>query len=159
MFRKLAYNIIVYLIRGRIMWKKTYNKTFEGIKKETIWRIWTDINNWPKWHDDLDYCKMDGLFEVNNYFILKPKGMKPVKIRLTQIDECHKFTDCTDFFGAKMYDTHAIEETPQGLKLTNTLVVTGPLKWLWIKLVAQKVAATVPDETEALVKLARNAHD
>jgi hypothetical protein len=33
--------------------------------------------------------------------------------------------------------------------------VTGPLKWLWIKLVAQNVADTVPEEMENLVKLAR----
>jgi hypothetical protein len=55
-----------------------------------------------------------------------------------------------------MYDTHAMEETKDGLKITNTLVVTGPLKWLWIKLVAQNVADTIPEETEALITRARN---
>jgi hypothetical protein len=57
-----------------------------------------------------------------------------------------------------MYDTHAMEETEEGLKLTNMLVVTGPLKWLWIKLVAQNVADTVPEEMENLVKLARGSN-
>ena len=55
-----------------------------------------------------------------------------------------------------MYDTHALEDTPKGLKITNTLVVKGPLKWLWVKLVAQHVADSVLEETEALVKLAKN---
>ncbi len=90
--------------------------------------------------------------------MLKPKGVSAVKIVLTDIKEGYCFTDCTSFFGAKMYDTHAMEETPDGLKLTNTLVVTGLLKWLWIKLVAQNVADTVPAETEALVKLARETY-
>lgn len=54
-----------------------------------------------------------------------------------------------------MYDTHAMIDTPAGLKLTNKLIVTGPLKWLWIKLVAQNVADTVPEEMENLVKFAR----
>lgn len=137
------------------MWTKTYSKTFKDIKHEDIWRIWTDVNNWHSWHGDLDYCKLDGEFEVGNYFMLKPKGAKPVKIELIEINKGHSFTDCTSFFGAKMYDTHAMEQTSDGLKLTNTLVVTGPLKWLWIKLVAQNVADTVPDEVEKLVKLAR----
>lgn len=140
------------------MWTKTYSKTFQNLKRENVWRIWTDINNWPTWHGDLDYCKLEGNFAVGNYFMLKPKGVPAVKIMLTEINEGHYFTDCTSFFGAKMYDTHAMEETPEGLKLTNTLVVRGLLKWLWIKLVAQNVADTVPAETEALVKLARNAH-
>lgn len=141
------------------MWTRTYSKTFKGVKREDIWHIWTDINNWPTWHGDLEYCKLQGRFEVGNYFMLKPKGVKPVKILLTEINEGYSFTDCTTFLGAKMYDTHGMEETEEGLKLFNTLVVTGPLKWLWIKLVAQNVANTVPEETEALVKLARSIHD
>jgi len=136
------------------MWTRTYRKTFKNVEKEEIWRIWTDVNNWPKWHGDLDYCKMEDSFVVGKHFILKPKGVRPVKIIITEIDEGNKFTDCTSFFGAKMYDTHALEETPNGLQLTNILVVTGPLKWLWIKLVAQDVANTVPDEMEALIELA-----
>ena len=140
------------------MWTKTYSKTFQGLKREDIWRIWTDINNWPTWHGDLDYCKLEGDFKVGNHFFLKPKGVQPVKIVLTEINEGYSFTDCTSFFGAKMYDTHAMEETVDGLKLTNKLVVTGPLKWLWIKLVAQNVADTIAEETENLVKLARSLH-
>ena len=116
------------------------------------------MNQWPTWHGDLDDCKLNGPFEVGNYFMLKPKGVKAVKIVLTDIDEGKSFTDCTKFFGANMYDTHTMEETPEGVCLTNTLVVTGPLKWLWIKLVAQNVADSVPDKMEALVCLARGLH-
>ncbi len=141
------------------MWTKTYSKTYESIKPETIWKIWTDVNNWPKWHGDLDYCKLEGEFKVGNFFMLKPKGVSPVKILLTEIIEGHYFTDCTKFWGAKMYDTHSMEQTPEGLKLTNKMVVTGPLKWVWIKLVAQHVADSVPEETDALVNLARTLDD
>jgi len=139
------------------MWTRTYSKTFEGIKREDIWFVWTDVNNWAKWHGALDYCKMEGPFEVGNHFMLKPKGVRAVKIVLTDLVDGFSFTDCTSFLGAKMYDTHSLEETTEGLKLTNTLVVRGPLKYLWIKLVAQNVADTVPEEMEALVKLARNS--
>jgi hypothetical protein len=90
--------------------------------------------------------------------MLKPKGAPAVKIVLTAIEEGKSFTDCTNFWGAKMIDTHAMEETTEGLMLSNTLVVSGPLKWLWIKLVAQNVADTVPQEMEELVKLARSKH-
>lgn len=136
-------------------WTKSVSKVFSDIKKEDIWCLWADVNNWPRWQNDLDYCKMEGPFEVGNYFLLKPKGVKPVKIVFTEIETGKKFTDCTNFFGAKMYDTHTIEEIPEGIKLTSTLVVTGPLKWLWVKLVAQNVADSAPKEMEALVKFAQ----
>jgi hypothetical protein len=138
------------------MWKHSYSKTFQELKRETIWQLWTDVNNWPQWHGGLDYCKMDGPFEVGNYFMLKPKGVKAVKIELTEIKEGWKFTDCTKFFGAKMYDTHELEETKEGLRLISTLIVIGPLKFLWVKLVSQNVANSIPQEMEALVDLARS---
>lgn len=138
------------------MWTRTYSKTFKNVKKETVWQLWADVNNWPKWHRNLDYCQLEGAFTVGNHFILKPKGVKAVKIKLIEIEEGRKFTDCTTFFGAKMYDTHELEETKEGLRLTNTLKVTGPLGCLWIKLVAQNVADTVPQEMEVLVDLARS---
>lgn len=141
------------------MWSKSFSKVYSGVSSQTVWGLWTDINNWPRWHGDLDYCRLEGPFAVGNHFFLKPKGVRPVKIVLTEIEEGRKFTDRTIFPGAKMFVTHTLEETNQGLKLTNTLVVTGPLKWLWIKLVAQNVANTVPDEMEALVKLARGMHE
>lgn len=137
------------------MWTKTHSKIYTGIQKDSVWRLWTDVNNWSTWHEDLDYCKMEGAFTVGNHFKLKPKGSPAVKIELVEIEEGKKFTDCTTFPGAKMYDTHELEETDQGLRLLNTLVVTGPLRWIWVKLVAQKVASTVPQQMDALVKLAR----
>lgn len=138
------------------MWIRTHSKVYQDVKKEDIWRIWVDVNNWSTWHGDLDYCKMEGPFAAGNHFILKPKGASAVRIELTEIEEGRKFTDCTTFFGAKMYDTHEMEETKEGLLLTNRLVVTGPLTFLWVKLVAQNVAATVPQDMDALVNRVRS---
>ena len=140
------------------MWTKSFSKIYPGIKREDIWDLWIDVNNWPKWHEDLEYCKMDGEFKVGNHFFLKPKGVGQVKIEITKIDEGEKFTDCTTFFGAKMYDTHAIEEVTEGLLISNTITVTGPLSWLWIKLVAQNVANTSSDQMDKLADIARDKH-
>lgn len=140
------------------MWIRSHSKIYEGLNKKRIWAIWTDVNNWPHWHGDLDYCKLEGSFSVGNFFMLKPKGIAAVKITLIEIVEGKEFTDCTQFFGAKMYDTHKMEETEAGLVLSNKLVVTGPLKWLRIHLVAKKVADSVPEEMDALASLARRVN-
>ena len=137
------------------MWTRTHSKFYPNVSPETIWKIWVDINNWPSWHGDLDYCKLEGDFKVGNHFMLKPKGAPAVKIVLTEINQGQNFTDCTKFFGAKMYDTHSMETKDGGVLLSNKLVVTGLLRWFWIKLVAQNVADTVPDEMDSLVQLAR----
>lgn len=141
------------------MWTKSHSNVYQGILKESIWRLWTDVNNWTTWHHDLEECRMEGPFVVGNRFSLRSQGMKKaVSIVLANIVDGSEFTDCTTFFGAKMYDTHKVEETPEGLRITNQIKVTGPLAWLWVKLVAQHVAATAPQEMDAVVQVARAQH-
>lgn len=137
------------------MWVKSYSKVYKGVRKEAIWRIWADINNYVTWHDDLDYCKIDGEFIVGNHFMLKPKGAPVVKIDIIELIENKKFVDCTKFWGAKMYDIHELDETEDGLRITSTLKVTGLLSFLWVHLVAKNVANSAPKEMDAVVSLAR----
>lgn len=138
------------------MWKKSYSQVYQNVNKATIWNLWSDVNRWTTWHGDLDSCTMEGPFAVGNHFFLQPKGSRPVKIFLTEITAGHSFTDCTAFPGAKMHDTHILEETPEGLKITSTLEVKGILSWLWVRLVAQNVAASAPREMDSVVALARS---
>lgn len=140
------------------MWTHTWEKTYQNVGKQAIWQLWADINNWPKWHDDLEYCQLHGKFEKGSFFTLKPKNMRGVNIEITDIQPGLAFTDCTTFWGAKMYDTHSMVETDNGITIKNEMRVKGPMSWLWVKLVARYVASTIPNETEALVKLARLQH-
>ena len=135
------------------MWIRKYSKFYPNVKPTDIWETWTDIDNWPKWHSDLEYCKLEGEFKVGSHFTLKPKGVKAVKVTLTEVNDSQNFTDCTTFPGAKMYNTNSIEVKDNGVLLSNKIVVTGPLRWLWIKLVAKNVADTVPNEVDSLVQL------
>jgi len=137
------------------MWERKHSKVYKGVSAQTVWDIMTDVNNWPDWHDDLDYCKLEGEFEVGNHFTMKVTNGPKVTIHLIEIDPGKSFTDCTKFFGAKMFDTHLIEEVEGGVRITNKLVVTGPLRWLWVKLVAKNVADTVPEEVDAIIRLAK----
>lgn len=141
------------------MWVRTVSREYKGVSREDIWKIWVDINNYASWHSDLDYCKFDGEFKVGNYFRLKPKNAPEVKVFLTEIIEGKKFVDCTSFFGAKMFDTHEVEDTKDGVKITNTVSVSGFLRFLWIGLVAKNVANSAPHEMDAVVALAKAKYE
>lgn len=156
-YSKLKYIICFYLngLRANQMWIRTYSKVYKDIKKETVWRLWADVNQWPAWDKELQYCKIDRPFSEGNDFILKPiKGPK-VKIVLLEVVENQKFTDYTKFPGAIMYDAHELEETTDGLRISSIITVTGFLTFLWANLVAKNVAASVPKQMDALVEFAR----
>ena len=133
------------------MWSKSFSKVYQGVTKEAIWLAWMDVNNWPSWDCELEYCKLDGALEQGKIFLLKAKGGPEVKIEVTQLISQEQFTDRCRFFGASMIDDHQLEETEEGIRITNTISVKGILSFLWVKLVASNVAKSVPAQTDALV--------
>ncbi|WP_198266476.1 hypothetical protein [sulfur-oxidizing endosymbiont of Gigantopelta aegis] len=66
-------------------WSKSYSQTVENVGVEKIWTVWTDINSWNTWQNDIEYAKIKGEFKAGNTFILKPKGVSEVSIELIEV--------------------------------------------------------------------------
>jgi hypothetical protein len=139
------------------MWESKYEKEFEGITVKAVWDAWVDVSSWPKWDSEIEETVMKRPFAVGTQFSLKPKGGPKVSIRLTEVTPLRSFTDVTTFPFAKMYDFHEINETLNGVVLKSKITVSGPLAWLWRKIVAQGVASGVPMQMEALVSYAKKS--
>jgi hypothetical protein len=136
------------------MWSKSHSIVTTEVTKEQIWKLFSDVNNWHTWDKGIEFAKLEGKFEAGNYFILRPTGGPKVKVELLETIENQKFLDVTKFPLAKMYDNHLFEETPNGLKITNTITVKGILGFLWVKIVAQKIADALPVDMEEQIKAA-----
>lgn len=140
------------------MWLREYSKKYDGLTKKQIFETWQDVNRWSEWLIDVDSCKMDGVFEVGNYFMFKPKGVGVIRVELTEVVPEHRFTDCVPFFGAKMFDTHEVRDTPGGIELVSRIRLTGVLSFLWAFLVVNDIAKTAPQEMESLVAYVRKRY-
>ncbi len=136
------------------MWTRSHSITTKEASKEQMWKLFADVNNWHTWDTGIEYASMTGKFEKGNQFTLKPKGGPKVRIELYETVENKKFVDLTKFPLAKMYGEHIFEETPNGLKVTTTMKVTGPLGFLWRKIVAQDIVKGLPVEMLAQAKFA-----
>ena len=136
------------------MWTRSHSIVTKEVTKEQIWQLFADVNNWHTWDKGIESAKMEGAFTAGNYFTLRPTGGPNVKIKLIETTENKSFTDFTKFPLAKMYGEHLFEETENGLKLTSTLTVTGILSFLWVKIVAQKIADGLPGDMQDQVNAA-----
>jgi len=136
------------------MWTKSHSIVTEEVTKEQMWKLFADVNNWHTWDEGIEFAKMEGKFEKGNFFTLRPKGGSNVKVELLETVENKSFLDVTKFPLAKMFDNHTFEETPQGLKITNTISVTGVLGFLWRKIVAQKIVDSLPNDMQTQIKSA-----
>ena len=137
------------------MWQSTHTAVVPGLDKYAVWRAWEDVNHWHHWDRDIDSAELHGAFVANACFTLHPKGGPSVKIQLVRAEPLVGYTDCTRFPLARMYGIHDMLETPEGLRLTTTIRVEGPLAWLWRKLVAEKVANEAPAQITSLAAFVR----
>jgi hypothetical protein len=133
------------------MWQTTHEATIPGLDKEAIWAAWADVDRWHEWQDDIEFARLKDTFREGGRFVLKPKGGPRVEIELLRVARLQGFTDLTRFPLARMYGMHDMKETADGVKLTVTIRVEGPLGWLWRKIVAQKVADDAPKQMASLV--------
>jgi Polyketide cyclase / dehydrase and lipid transport len=136
------------------MWSQSHTLVTKEATKEQMWKLFADVNNWHTWDNGIEYARLDGKFEKGNHFLLKPKKGPKIKIELYETIPNRKFVDLTHFPLAKMYGEHTFEDTPEGLKLTVTMKVSGVLGFLWKKIVAQDIVNHLPEEMRNQVRVA-----
>lgn len=137
------------------MFSRSFVKSYKGVSVKNIWETWSDVESWPKWDKELDYCSIDGDFESGTLFILKPKKGPKVEITLYDVLEEKAFSDFCKFPGATMYDIHEIEPTLDGVKIKNTIYMKGPLSFIWWFLVGKNVSKSIEGQTNNLVEYVR----
>ena len=147
----MCIHIILTRIKDNSMWSKTYSQKVTGIRVEDLWQVWADINHWHLWHDDIEYAKLDGAFTTGSKFLLKPKHGPKVTIELLKVEPNQLFIDLTRFPLAKMYGIHEFIADGDQLEIRTTMRVTGPLSFIWRKLVAEKIIADEPKQTHGLI--------
>ena len=138
------------------MWTKSYSRSVENLNATQVWAVWTDVNQWHTWQDDIEYAKLNGEFEKGNVIHFKPKGGPNIKLELTEVKPDSVFIDLTRFPLAKMFDSHELIDHGDNLEIKSTIRIEGPLSFLWRKLVAENVANGLKEQTERLIEKVRN---
>jgi hypothetical protein len=134
------------------MWQRTHRATFPGLRRAEVFAAWADVERWSEWDMGLEFARLSGPFEPGAKIRLKPKGGPEVGVEILTVDAERGFTDVTRFFLARMVDQHELRETPEGLELTSTLSMNGPLAALWVLLVGKGVAASAPEQMRSLCR-------
>lgn len=133
-----------------------YSRTTTDVSEQQIWAIWSDINKRHIWDSDTEWAKIDGEFAEGNCFQFKIKGGPKLKMEITECTPNHSFTDCFKMPLAKLYGIHELFYTDSGLEIKTTILVQGPLAFLWQKIIGNNVVKSLPEQTELLIEAARN---
>ena len=136
------------------MWTKSHSIVTKEATKEQMWKLFTDINNWHVWNNEIEFAKLEGKFEAGNHYLIQPKNSRIVKVELLEVTENKHCLESGTFPLAKMYYDHFLEETANGLKITSTITMKGLLSFLWVQLVIKKIALAMPAHVQGQIKVA-----
>lgn len=140
------------------MWTRSYSTKVTDVPATRLWAVWSDVDQWHRWQDDIEYARLEGRFDNGQTFRFKPKGGPDLRLELCDVKPGVAFTDITRFPLARMVDSHELIEHEDGVEVKTTLTIHGPLAFLWRKLVAEGVARSLPQQTDSLIRAARDGH-
>jgi hypothetical protein len=133
------------------MWTRSYSKTVKGLTAAEVWKVWTDVDRWHLWQDDIEFARMNGEFRAGGTFRFKPKGGPELTLELSHVQPHASFVDITRFPLARMVDSHELIERDDTLEIKTTVKMEGPLAFLWRKLVGEDVVKSLPQQTDKLI--------
>lgn len=132
------------------MWTATHsiitNKT-----AEQIWARYASPETWSTWDHETEYAQLNGPFATGSTITFKPKGGPKLTIKILDCTQHKRVLDVTKLFLADFIFDHILEQTPQGLSITHTLTIKGPLTFLWRRVFGYKVAAGLALSMQNLV--------
>ena len=124
--------------------------------KEQIWKLWADVPNWNIWDKDVETSELFGDFKKGTKGILRPVNAPKTKFTMTECELLKSFTERTFLPLCRLDFVHIITEVPDGLEITHKIVITGPLTFIFSKLVGKNIEKGLPKAIEKLIEIAEN---
>jgi hypothetical protein len=137
------------------MIQKTISIVTTELSQAQIWKLMSDVDEWKTWDESVEDSKLRGEFATGSEFMLKPKGGPRINIKLVDVKPGRYFRDQTSFPLAKMFGEHWYEPTQDGLRLTVTMTLEGPLSFLWNKLVMKDIVANLEIDLKKQIETAK----
>ncbi|HEY3146768.1 MAG TPA: SRPBCC family protein [Dongiaceae bacterium] len=127
--------------------KRYVDETAVAAKADQIYRALCDVARWPDWDDELERVTIAGAAATGAPFTLRPKGGPNVRMKIVAAEPARLFVDCALLPLARIRTTHELLPHAGGTLVRSIVDVTGPLGFLWDRLVARKLANSAHAQT------------
>jgi len=122
---------------------------------ETIWKLWTDVGDWPRWNADLERAELTGPFAVGSAITMFPREDDPIELTIAEAEEPGGFIDQADLGPVVVRTAHRVERLDDDrTRIVYRMEITGPEADTLGPQIGPEITADFP---EVLAKLAATA--
>lgn len=109
-----------------------------------VWNLWIDVESWATWDPGVLNCKLDGEFKAGSKGVLKPAKGPKVKFEIVDAIPNKFFQNRSYLPFAKMDFKHFIENIEGETSITHEIEFSGPLAFLFFKLIGSQIKKDLP---------------
>jgi Polyketide cyclase / dehydrase and lipid transport len=121
---------------------------------ETVWALWTDVENWPTWDQEVQHAKIQGPFATGTKGTLKPKGGPQSSFTMTDTVPFRSFTSRSKLPLTTLDFHHTLHVNGATTTVEHRVVMSGPLTFLFRRLIGTKIQRGLPHAVAELGRLA-----
>jgi uncharacterized protein YndB with AHSA1/START domain len=133
------------------MWAAEYSIETSA-PPEQVWRLWADVDGWPKWNGDIERIELDGSFAAGGRILMTPIGQESIELRIAEVVKPALFVDAADFGDILVRTTHRVERVGnERSRVTYRIEITGPKADTLGPELGPSISADFPETLEALV--------
>ena len=114
---------------------------------------WADYPTWPQWSPDTEWVRVDGPVAAGARGVLKPRGGPKVKFVIDVCEPGREYSDTSLLPGARMVFRHTVVPDGAGSRLQVLVTMTGPLSWLWARIMGGGFRESAQADLDRLVTL------
>ena len=121
---------------------------------QTIWELWTEVQNWTTWDNEIEWAKIDGAFIKGQTGKLKPKSGPTSKFQITTCIPNKQFTTVSKLPLAQLIFDHQLNSDDNKTIVMHQILITGPLAWLFYKILGSTLKQGLEHALPQLIKQA-----
>lgn len=120
--------------------------------KETVFAHYADVANWPVWDKEVKAVSLDGFCEGSKGS-LQPRSGPRAMITISEVTPNTSFTVISELPFCQMQFGHELTSLGDTTKATHSVDFSGPLAFLFRRLIGRKIEKTLPTTLRSLKNL------
>jgi hypothetical protein len=114
---------------------------------------WIDHASWEEWSPDTEWVRVDGPVELGATGVIKPTGGPKTRFSISALDPDREYTDTSYLPGARLVFQHLVSTNDGATRLEVAVSMTGPLAWLWARVMGGGFRESTQADLDRLVSL------
>ena len=137
------------------MWNYEYHATTTA-QPERLYRLWSHVESWPEWNQDVLRAEITGPFAVNST-IEMVSAQGTLTLRLADVQENEGFTDEVDMDGLHIRTSHHLQCLENGhTQVSYRMQISGENADTLGPMIGPAITGDFPDTIAALIRRAEH---